>query len=91
MAVMALSRPAPGPLTLTSTSLTPNGFGGTLSGKWGALAAAFETYCTRAGPAQCVTVRIRNCHQRVIERRFDMHNSSADITPRFALLGLGHF
>ena len=32
-----------------------NGFGGTLSGKWGALAAAFETYCTRAGPAS-VTV-----------------------------------
>jgi predicted RNA-binding protein (virulence factor B family) len=27
----------------------------------------------------------------LIERRFDMHNSSADITPRFALLGLGHF
>ena len=68
-----------------------NGFGGSLSGKWCALATALETDCTGTGPAQCVPVRIRNCHQSIIERRFDMHNSSADITPRFALLGLGHF
>ena len=64
--------------------------GCTLSGKRCTFAAALKTNRAGTGPAKGITIGIRNCHQRVVECRLDVNNSSADITPRFALLGLGH-
>ena len=96
-AVMARSRPEPGPLTLTSTSLTPNfvavaggGLGGPLGGERGALAAPLEADRPGRGPAQRVAVGVGDRDGRVVERRLDVHDRPADVASCLPLLGLGH-
>ena len=85
-AVMADSRPEPGPLTLTSTSLTPNfvavaggRLGGPLGGERRALAAALEADGAGRGPAQRVAVGVGDGDDRVVERRLDVGDAPADV------------
>ena len=95
--VIALSRPAPGPLTRISTSphthlgrLFGDRFSGPLSGKRSALATSFESHSTRRRPANHVAGGVCHRDDRVVERRLDVGNALIHITTNLLLLYLCH-
>ena len=66
------------------------GFGSTLSGKRGALSASLETDGPSGSPAQHVTVRISDRHDRVVERRLDMSDSPGDVSANLTFFHFCH-
>src|SRR5207237_10355720 len=63
---------------------------GKLAGKWRDLAAALEADRPGRGEAQRVAVGVGDRDDGVVERRLDMGDAAADITPGLPLFALGH-
>ncbi len=65
--------------------------GGTLTGKGSALSASLESAGSGTGPTKRVAFGVRDRHRRVVERRVNVGNAIADVTPNsFFLVGLCH-
>ena len=96
-AVMADSRPEPGPLTRTSTSFRPNfdAFSAaTSAARWAANGVLLRLPLKPTVPgrrvAQRVAVGVGDGDDRVVERRLDVGDAPADVPSLLAFLALGH-
>ncbi len=88
----------PGPLTLTSTSLTPHvfgsrgrtGFGGAQAANGVLLRLPLNPTVPDEAQHNTSAIGVGNRHRRVVECRLDVHDRPADVASCLAFLGLGH-